>query len=128
MPLDLDIWIDRVRVYRTVPGPRVEGETRVNKTRSEWIPARIPPREAAESVNGERPKKVQDIREITCSVLDPSGTRIEIKRSDRLELQTGYQGSYTDLGMWEVLSNQIPRGRDGEELLQYLRVLKVDEY
>jgi hypothetical protein len=128
MALSLDIWIDRVRVYRTVPGARVEGETRANRTRSEWISARVPPREAAESVNGERPKKVQDIREITCSLLDPDGKRIEIKKSDRIEVETGYQGSYTELGMWDVLSNQIPRGRDGEELLQYLRILKVEEY
>jgi len=128
MALSLDIWGDRLRVYRSVTGPRVEGETRVNKTRSDWIPARVPPRDAGEATDGNRPKKIQDIREVTCSLLDPSGTRIEIKPSDRIELQTGYNGNYTDLGMWEVLSNQIPRNREGEELLQYMRLVQVDEY
>ena len=128
MALDLNIWIDRLRVFRTVTGPRIEGETRVNKSRSEWLPARIAPSEANEPVTGERPKKVQDIRELTCDLYDPNGVRIEIKKSDRVEIEAGYSGTYTSIGKWEVLFNQIPRNGEGEELLQYLRVVNVEEY
>ncbi len=128
MALDLDIWIDRIRVYRTVPGPRIEGETTVHQSRSEWIPARLPPQEGQENPNGERPRVVQDVRGITCSLLDPNGVRLEIKKSDTIEVQQGPGPDYTDLGRWDVLGNQIPRNGVGEELLQYLQIIRREEY
>lgn len=128
MALSLAVWIDRVRVHRKVTGPRIEGETSLRNSLSQWLPARIPPQDAQEPTNGERPRVVQDVREITCALFDADGARIEIKKSDTLEVQMGPSPDWNDLGKWEVVSHSIPRDGVGVELLQYLRIMKREEY
>lgn len=128
MALSLAVWIDRVRVHRHVPGPRIEGETSLNTSRSKWLPARIPPQDAQESLSGDRPRVIQDLREITCALNDEDGVRIEILKSDYLEVQMGPGPNYTDLGEWEVISHAIPRNGVGQELLQHIHIVKREEY
>ena len=128
MALSLDIWIDRIRVHRHEAGPRIEGETTIKTTRSAWIPARVPPESAQESLSGDRPKIVQDVREVTCSMRTVDGERKGVLKSDVVEVEIGPGPNYISLGTWEVLSNQIPRNRQGEELLQDLQIVRREEY
>lgn len=123
MALSLGIWIDRLRIVRREPGPRVEGETTLRTVKTPWIPARIAPSSAAEADNGDRPKSVADSRELTCSLYDVEGDIRLVRKQDKVEIDSG-----GEIETFEVLSVQVPRDRAGANLLQYLTIVRREEY
>lgn len=123
MALSLPIWIDRLRVVRREPGPRVEGETTLRTVKTKWIPARISPSSAAEADNGDRPKSVADTRELTCSLYDSDGTLTLVRKQDKVEVDAS-----GEVIAFEVLSCQVPRDRSGASLLQYLTLVRREEH
>lgn len=123
MALDLDIWIDRLRIVRREPGPRVEGETAMRTVRTPWIPARIAPESSSEPDDGSRPRVVTDRRELTCALYDVDGELRIVRKQDKVEVMAS--GEVLE---FEVLSVQIPRDRAGINLLQYLTVVRREEF
>lgn len=127
-PLHLQhVWVDRARVLRAMPGPRIEGETRMFTQAGPWFPCRLPPRQDAEShVRPERRTRTNDSRQMTCSLVGYDGSATVVKEKDRIEVELG--PTREPAGVWEVLQSFVPRNGQGYDLLLVLTVAQVDEH
>ena len=136
MPLNIDyVYTDRARVLRREKGPRIEYETRINETYSEWFPGRIAPAYQASSEYGRNMRKeIERTHQFICRLTDVVGGPVQIEAKDRIEVQTGppvggvYSTTQRDSGIYEIVEEPFKPRNLVEELLWVLVLNKLEEF
>ena len=133
MPLSIDyVYTDRARVVKRVEGARIEHETQIIESNSEWFKCRIAVAfQFGQERNTSFRRAIESTHQFICKLTDFAGQPVQITAGDRLQVETGpgaYSSNSQDAGTYEIV--ELPfKPRDlKEELLWVVQLKKLDEH
>lgn len=133
MPLNIDyVYTDRARVVRRIEGARIEHETQIVESYSEWFKCRIAVAyQFGQERNTSYRRSIESTHQFICKLTDFLGQPVQIAASDRLQVETGpgtYVSNSQDAGTYEIV--ELPfKPRDlKEELLWVINLKRLDEH
>lgn len=131
MPINIDhVYTDRGRVHRKVKGARVNHETQIHETVSDWFRCRIAPAEGSEARELNR-RQIEASHLFISNLKDVNGNPVSIQEDDVIEVEAGPPPFSSDsgyAGMYEIADVAVKPRNLQEELLWYVPLRRRKEY
>lgn len=121
------VMVDRAKIVTKTFGPRVNGETVVFDSESEWIKCRIDPDRYQERKTPDK-ASADRLHQFICLLKDVEGNAINLKVSDKLTIEKFVSnGVFNPQGSFEVVTVMKPR-KVKKDILFVADVRKIEEY